>query len=353
MSWIGISNGRRVIKSPAVTELDQLVSVGTLMVEVPFAASQGVRQIILDLNPKLDWPRRVLISVDHGGDLVIESQQGTSTIRANIQVPPVDQGRNLRITMSWHGPERLGLLTVENLDTQEMAQGVFEKPLPWTTNDVSMLIDGAEGVWVNPDITLLAISDAVEPVGLTGGFGAGTLIDTINGPCPVEDLRPGDIVQTSEHGMQPIRRITSYEVPSAGRFVPLHLNAPFFGLERDLIVAQDHRLLVSGADAEYLFGADEVLIEAHYLSRMAAPVMRDRPATVRYVQVLLDAHVCLSVGGAWGESLYVGDLADDPKRLATSTLAHIPARELPRHGQIAGQQLKGYEAIVLVSTLCA
>ncbi|MEL7116521.1 MAG: Hint domain-containing protein, partial [Pseudomonadota bacterium] len=134
---------------------------------------------------------------------------------------------------------------------------------------------------------------------------------------------------------------------------PIALHAPFFGLERDLTVAPDHRLLVWGADAEYLFGAEEVLIEARYLNRFASGLPKHRPATQRYVHVLIGSHVCLSVGGGWGESLYLGDLADHPARHAMSPLRRIPSSELPRHTAMVGPELGGYEAAVLVSSLCA
>ena len=353
MSWIGISTGRRVLRAPARSDPNEIITVGTVVLELPFQPKVGQTQTVFDLNPTLEWPRRIHMTLSAEGVVAVESRLGSAVRNTSVAIAKPDPDAELRITLSWHAPERLGLLTVENLDTKELVQKMFEHPLPWTQCDVFTLIEPNNDCYIDHSLGLIAVSDQIEPVGLSGGFGAGTMVDTDAGPVAVEDLRPGDIVQTSEHGMQPIRRITSYEVPSAGRFAPIELTAPFFGLDRDLIVARDHRLLVEGADAEYLFGTDEVLIAAHYLKRMAAPLMPTRPATVRYVQVLLDAHVCLSVGGAWGESLYVGDLRDNPARLATSTLAHVLPKDLPRHAAIAGPQLKGYEAIVLVSALCA
>ena len=74
---------------------------------------------------------------------------------------------------------------------------------------------------------------------------------------------------------------------------------------------------------------------------------------LQYAHVIMDAHVCLSVGGGWGESLYLGDIADKPVKLATSILRDVGSGALPRHTRIAGPELNGYEAIVLVSAMCA
>ena len=353
MSWIAISDGRRVLRTPDVGDVDRLLSVGTIISEVAFSAEDQTRQTVVRWSRDDKWQRDFHISLGPLGDILVEHRQAGAKSYAFMKFPKPDPGAELRITLSWHAPERLGLLTVENLATEDFTQKVYEKPHPWLKGDVAALIGNGTARQFDPSVTLFAVSDAIEPVGLARGFAAGTLVDTPNRQKPVEDLQAGDIVQTSEHGMQPIRRIASFEVPSAGRFAPIELTAPFFGLENDLSVAPNHRLLVSGADAEYLFGTDEVLVEAHYLARMAAPLEPSRPATIRYVHVLMDAHVCLSVGGAWGESLYLGNLADDPKRLRTSPLANVPPNELPRHTRIAGPQLKGYEAIVLVSALCA
>lgn len=353
MSWRAVSDGRRVMRAPDPLAEDALLPVGTLLLELPYAGHADRPQTVLDLSTGQDWPQRLSLLLGPQ-ELTLHQVRGNTTRTATVPTEPLDAGAELRISYSWHGPERVGLLTVETLSTGDIAQQVVLDPMPWTGRELHQLFGGPDGgATLDPDTTLLAVSDQVEPVGIRGGFGPGTLIDTAQGPRPIESLRPHDIVQTSEHGLQPIRRIVSYDVPSAGRFAPLELKSPFFGLSSDLVVAPDHKLLVSGADAEYLFGADAVLIEAHYLSRMAAARNRLRSATIRYTQVLLDAHVCVSASGAWGESLYVGDLASHPTRLATSALADVPRREVPRHSDMVGPQLKGYEAIVLVSALCA
>jgi len=71
------------------------------------------------------------------------------------------------------------------------------------------------------------------------------------------------------------------------------------------------------------------------------------------VQVILGNHDCISASGTWVESLYLADPESRPKQLATTGLSGIPAHLLPRHRQIASPLLKSFEAVVLVSALCA
>lgn len=356
MSWIGISDGRRPILVPdyAGPLPAPLLASGTLLAELRFCAEAGGRQTVVALDRDCGgWPRRLRVTLGAEGDLFFEHGQGDAVTRAAMRFSPPDREDCLRITISWHAPQRIGLMTVENLDNGDLSQSVIEAPNPWPRDDIAALMARADGCAVGPSVTLMAFSDRVEPVGPNTGFAAGTLIDTPAGRRPVEDLLPGDLVQTSDHGMQPIRCVVSQQVPAHGRMAPVHLRAPFFGLSRDLTVAQNHRLLISGVDAEYLFGADSVLVEARHLATMAAEPPRRQPPTIRYVQVLLDAHVCLSVSGAWAESLYLGNLADHTLRHATSALARYPASRLPRHDRFASQGLRSYEAMVLVSALCA
>jgi len=351
MSWRAISDGRRVLRKPDPEAAQELLPRGTFLVELPFLADGTQRQVIVDLHRKVPWEHRFRLTLGAAGDLLLEAHHGHVTKNAFAEISNLHQGDDLRITVSWNAPERIGLISIENLKQKTSAIKVFTDPLPWTLGDAAFLAAG--GSAIDPNVTVIAVSDTIEPTGLAGGFVAGTMVDTPHGPKQIETLKAGDEVQTSEHGVQPIRQVVSYEVPSAGWFAPIHLTAPFFGLERDLAVAPDHRLLVSGIDAEYLFGTEEVLIEAHYLKRLAQPVRKTKPATVRYVHIIMDAHVCLSLGGAWGESLYLKDMSQKPAQHAVSFLANTPLHELPKHTRVAGPQLQGYEAIVLVSALCA
>jgi hypothetical protein len=323
-----------------------------LLVELPFQTEDIEDQTLFDVRRQVPWRSQIKLQLSAKGRARFEHRQGAQLSAVEVAFQPPEPGSHIRLTLCWHAPRRVGVLAVEDLGRGTCSYAVYEAPQPLSSADCADLARPGRSR-LDRNLTALAVSDRVEPIRLGGGFTQGTQIDTPSGPRPVETLQTGDEVQTSAHGVQPIRGIVSYEAPSVGRLAPMRVAAPFFGLTRDLSLAQDHRLLVMGADSEYLFGQEEVLIEARHLSRIAGPLDKRRPPVQRYVHVLLDAHVCVSVGGGWAESLYLGDLRTQPLDHAMSMLADVPRQRLPRHTHVAGPLLRGYEAAVLVSALCA
>lgn len=355
MTWMAISDGRRVFRDidPVQFDPNGFAPEGSLLIELPFLADTDRRQDVILLDKNAGWRRRFRMTLGAKGDLLVEHQQGAVITHALVKFSRPDPESMLRIMLSWDAPSRIGIISVENLDSGNVAQTVLEEPLPWSIGDLSDVVTCDDGVTLDPGITLLAVADRIEAVGLHGGFALGTFVDTPQGSVKIETVKSGDLVLTSEHGYQPVRHAMSYTVPAIGRFAPVRLQAPAFGITDDLVVAPDHRLLVAGADAEYLFGSDSVLLEARYLARMSDQPRRHNTPTITYCQLLLDAHVCISACGTWGESYFFGDLPDHPMRFATSILSGVSPSDLPRHTRIANPELQGYEAMVLVSAISA
>ncbi|KAA9007894.1 Hint domain-containing protein [Histidinibacterium aquaticum] len=137
-------------------------------------------------------------------------------------------------------------------------------------------------------------------------FTPGTLILTVKGPRPVEDLRPGDKVVTRDHGPQPIRWHEARSVPATGRLAPIRLEAgALTGQERDLLVSPQHRFLFRGGEAELLFGEREVLVSATHLT--GRPKVRQEPGGwVTYVHLMFDRHEIIYAEGALTESFHPG-----------------------------------------------
>lgn len=89
-------------------------------------------------------------------------------------------------------------------------------------------------------------------------FAAVTMIETGRGAVAIEKLTEGDLVQTRDHGLQPIRWIGWRTVDARHDLAPIRIKAGTFGNDRDLLVSPQHRILVSDWMAELLFGEDEV-----------------------------------------------------------------------------------------------
>ncbi|MBJ3761700.1 Hint domain-containing protein [Maribius pontilimi] len=137
-------------------------------------------------------------------------------------------------------------------------------------------------------------------------FTAGSLIDTPDGPRPIDELRPGDLVLTRDDGAQPVRWIGSTHLDRAAldarpKDRPIRIRKGRFGAIRDTLVSPQHCLLVEG----------ERFARATHLVKAGRRGLRraEGRKTVTYVHLLLDRHAVLRVDGVASESFYPGALA--------------------------------------------
>ena len=138
-------------------------------------------------------------------------------------------------------------------------------------------------------------------------FTPGTTIATPRGARPVEMLRKGDLVVTRDHGLQPIRWIGTRTVPATGKFAPVRIRpGTVVGLDRDLLVSPQHRMLFTGYRAELLFGEREVLMPAIHLVDDLM-VTRETGGMVTYIHMMFDSHEVIYADGAASESFHPGE----------------------------------------------
>ncbi|WP_171211716.1 Hint domain-containing protein [Ruegeria sp. HKCCA5426] len=136
-------------------------------------------------------------------------------------------------------------------------------------------------------------------------FVAGALVETPDGPRRVETLRPGDLVLTVDDGACPVRWVGGQTVRGNGRFAPVRIQAGTLGAQRDILVSPQHRLLISGWQAQLLFGEDDVLIAASALTN--GKTIASAPCDiVRYVHLMFDRHQLVSTSGLISESFFPG-----------------------------------------------
>jgi Ca2+-binding RTX toxin-like protein len=191
-------------------------------------------------------------------------------------------------------------------------------------------------------------------------FTAGTQILTGRGPVAVEALLPGDLVQTRDHGLQPLRWVGMRSVSGAELRAKPELQPVRIGLgalggagpARSMLVSPQHRVLIEGAKAEMYFGESEVLVPAKHLVG-TAEVTRALPADgVTYVHILFDQHELVLSEGIWTESfqpaertLSTLDVAARDEVLQLFPELVVDADAFPA----ARLSLKAHEARVLVS----
>lgn len=143
-------------------------------------------------------------------------------------------------------------------------------------------------------------------------FAAGTAIATATGQRPVELLRPGDLVVTRDHGLQPLRWSTARRVRAWGAGAPVRIRAGALGPgqpARDLWLSQQHRLLLRSRIARRMTGHEEVLIAAKRLCGFEGIELAPQPGSVSYCHLAFDRHEIVLAEGLAAESLFLGDEA--------------------------------------------
>ncbi|QOL79932.1 Hint domain-containing protein [Pseudooceanicola spongiae] len=196
-----------------------------------------------------------------------------------------------------------------------------------------------------------------EPVVIC--FAPGTLIATIKGEVPVEQLRPGARVITRDNGMQQLhwigtRRLNAAELAMAPHLRPVRIRAGALGRglpDRDLTVSPNHRMLIRSDRASLLYEESEVLIAAKHLVGMPGVERLDQ-AQVTYIHLLFDQHEVILANGAWSESFQPGDysmkgLAEEQRSEVYQLFPELVEAEHLAQYSSARRSLKHHEVKVL------
>ncbi|RGP35697.1 Hint domain-containing protein [Pseudotabrizicola alkalilacus] len=136
-------------------------------------------------------------------------------------------------------------------------------------------------------------------------FVAGTLIRTNRGEVPVEQIRPGDRLQTMDNGYSPVVWAGQRKVCGLGNMAPVRFEAGVAGNRRKLLVSPQHRMLVTGWPSELTMGERETLAAAVHLVN-GRHIRRVRRPMVTYCHLLCEEHQVIFAEGAPSESLFAG-----------------------------------------------
>lgn len=157
------------------------------------------------------------------------------------------------------------------------------------------------------------ISPGAGPVGegmAPPGFGPGTQLLTPDGPRALAALQQGDLVLTRDHGAQEIRwigraQMGAAEISHSPDLHPVRISPPQ-SERRALVLSSNHRVLVTSARAELLFGAREVFITAKHVAEAPSS---DTGKGIVYSHVLFDRHEVIYANGHWVESMLATPLS--------------------------------------------
>jgi hypothetical protein len=323
-----------------------LLTRGTLLLEARLAPD-GRPQILLEWEQIHPWRRGLSLQAIPGGGVVLVLSQGGDLCHGVVQHDAVNGDDTLRISYSWDAPARQGRLVVEKVGAPGLFMTELRDPPPLLLRDLQHVTMDQGARRMDRDVGFFAVSTRIEPVGPLPTLDARVPICTPYGYRPMGRIARGDLLRLADGGNAPVLQVVRRTVPSCGLLRPVRLRAPYFGLQQDIIVAPEQRLVIGGSDVEYLFDQEFVLVPARHLVNGTAGLAVSGGPTVTYGQVLLPGYETILAAGTAVESLFIGRLRRHPDKLAASLLAGVERARLPDHAPSAYPVLRPFEAITL------
>ncbi|SEF88684.1 Ca2+-binding protein, RTX toxin-related [Thalassococcus halodurans] len=188
-------------------------------------------------------------------------------------------------------------------------------------------------------------------------FTPGTQILTETGFRSIEDLKVGDGLVTMDNGIQTLAWIGSRSVPAVANFAPIRITKSALpGLENDLVVSPQHKMLLSGGDVDLHFGTDEVFAPAAHLVN-GDTIRREEGGMVTYIHLMLPQHEVIYAEGAPTESFHVGkmglkSLSSEAKEDLFDAFPHLRFNP-DAYGPTARRCLRSYETAALTGSIHA
>ncbi|MCV2867062.1 Hint domain-containing protein [Defluviimonas sp. WL0002] len=346
MSWLVVADhaqGRTGVQPVSGTHK---AGVGSLVWEFDFASLPAAPQLLYQARSRNSLLTLSLI----GGDkvhLMLRAGDRYCQIATGYDRPAARGA--LRMTLRWDCRAGEATLTAENLAQGTLRQSSAEA-VPALSGDEIVALSRHWG-HRHPALRWHAASDHLHPIGPGICMAGQTPIPTAHGAVPLSSLRAGDRVATREGGFATVLWCGAVEVPALGSYAPIRLKAPPFGHGGDLVVQPGHRVVLSGADIEYLFGETEILVEAGTLIDGETVLPEPAGPLFTYHGLLLDDHHIIAPGGCAIESLCIGRLARDRDLAMTTALADLVTEGmLPVQRRTALRDAQGYEADALAMT---
>lgn len=187
----------------------------------------------------------------------------------------------------------------------------------------------------------------------------GTLIDTPKGPVPVEDLCIGDEVRLHDGRIEPLawvgaRLLSADELAASPDLRPVRIAKGALGHGKpddDLLVSPQHRVLITGWQAELLFGAAEVLAPAKGLVNDRTILVDESVTEIEYFHLMFTEHEIMVTNNLATESFFPGktSLAGINAEARAELFRILPelAVESEVYGSMAEPGLRTWEARIV------
>jgi hypothetical protein len=364
MSWIALWDKQRALFDPNGVANPH----GTLPEDAPASSRQLARgslvvetrvspynrpQTLLGMSSQSGSGFRFSLQAVPGGGVVLVINRGGRTAHVAVNLDTGGRADVLRVTYSWDVQANVGRLAVEQPGTWRVALRTLSRPIALTLAEVRECVQDAEARVLSSDLSFIAFSNRIEPIGPMPSLSEDTPVMTAQGYRRVGELQRGDVVQTPSGDLVPVLANIRRTVPAAGHFAPIRLRAPFFGLSRDIVTSPTQRLVIGGSRVEYMFGSEFVLIPAGHLLHGNAATSTGTAPLVTYCQLLLPNHEAMLAADTYVESMDVGRMRRRQDLLSASLLSGYPRQLLPEHARTAFPVLREFDSLTLAAQRAA
>ena len=319
---------------------------GSIMFETRLSAD-GRPQVLFGYKTTFPSLRSLTLQAIPGGGIAMVQVQNGEISHAAIKHAEAGRTDVVRITYSWDSTLNWGRMTLEKPEETEVTSVYIDNPRALSLEDIRDLMLGRNDQTFASDMIFAALSDQIEPIGPMPTLLPSTPLATPWGYKDASTLRRGDTVMTRDDGVVPVLQHVGRTVPARGSFRPIRMRAPYFGLQQDIIVAPDQRLIIDGPEVEYLFNQEAVLVPARHLVNGFAALTEPCGPMITYTQLLLPRHETLLAAGASVESLYIGRIRRQTQHLQSSLMHSFDRSLLPEHPRPAHHVLRWFDAIHL------
>lgn len=348
-SGLGCDAGRA---STARMPEDGLLTRGSVVLETQLASDDRSLRLF-SYEGSLPWQFGLVVHALPNGGVTVVTGLGKDRLHAAATLEGVTAGAPLRVTYSWDAPARWARLALEHIGTGHIAMSDLRAPHPVPLSELHRMIAEPAGRVMDRHVRFIAISTEIEPIGPMPAMTAHLPIATPWGETGVAHLKRGDLVLNRKGESLPVLQTVRRVVPARGSFRPIRLRAPYFGLRRDIVVAPDQRLVLSGSEVEYMFDRTCVLVPARHLINGVSAFHVNSGATITYHDLILPGCEAVRAAGADLETMFIGRIRRKPVMLKASLLAGFDRGALPEHALSTYPVLRPFEAITLAESRAA
>ena len=292
---------------PVAADVPPVLAEGTLVVELSWPLPVGVL---------LDWrePSGQALSIFHhpASGIGLMLREGRLLRRFLLPGPLRLDNRVARLVFHWRRLQGRWTMRLEDGSGAIAAATAGLNP-PALPSDLLAALCAGQGVTRRESSVLwFGVMAGDDLPARQPWIGIAVPVMTPAGPVPAGLLRAGQTVLTQDAGPVPLRAVRRTEMPSRGSHAAIVLRAPWHARGADLLVSADQMIAIRGAEAEYLFGDDQVLVPAATLVDGRTALADNRRATAAAVSLELGAAHLLDCAGTG--LLSAGRYAEAPLR---------------------------------------